>query len=147
MCQRQIVSMQGVRKRNYCNCANLVCLNQGVHPMRLCPFLCPAPNRTELYSRALARRKPCNHSTVQLKPSVAHSVQVVDFYLLSPFKAWVDGSSPSALTISFSGLGQVITADFSESYKNSHKLGKLGLVGSAPTMMHFSTGISEFATP
>ena len=31
MCQRQIVSMQGVRKRNYCNCANLVCLNRGVH--------------------------------------------------------------------------------------------------------------------
>jgi hypothetical protein len=28
--------MQGVRKRNYCNCANLVCLNQGVHPSQVC---------------------------------------------------------------------------------------------------------------
>src|ERR1022692_17172 len=31
--------MEGFRKRNYNRCANIVCLNRGVHPISLCPNL------------------------------------------------------------------------------------------------------------
>jgi hypothetical protein len=41
--------MEGFRKRNYNRCANIVCLNRGVHPNTLLTsWLCQNPRLTEL---------------------------------------------------------------------------------------------------
>jgi hypothetical protein len=50
MRQRQIVSMEGFRERNYSCCANLICLNQGVHPK--------AVRHTRIYSYRYATCRP-----------------------------------------------------------------------------------------
>jgi len=43
----QIVSMEGFNERTTASVPIQDCLNRGVHPIELCPVLCPPPNATD----------------------------------------------------------------------------------------------------